>query len=125
MLKTGCVTDFNNTLPLKVFNTISIDSQHHVSPHVPVNDNCLKERSDTSKRNQACNIYLTIGTIRKIIRRFLIEKGMIAAQLAEILEIGKKDFERLMFQDDLPPTLIPRVNLPLIRLYCETKFDVD
>jgi hypothetical protein len=65
--------------------------------------------------------YLNLGNVQKMIKRFLDEKGMSKEELADVLEITVKSLERL-FSDNLPSGLLPRVSLPLARLYCGTKW---
>ncbi len=64
---------------------------------------------------------LRVTTIRKIIRRFLVEKKMPKEKLIETLGITIENLE-LLFSQKIPPELILKINLPLIKLYCETKW---
>ncbi|CAL7964081.1 hypothetical protein GAMM_60193 [Gammaproteobacteria bacterium] len=67
------------------------------------------------------NSYLSMNTIQKMVQRFLTEKKMSKEKLARTLAITVRDLERIFSQDDLS-RLISKVNLPLIRLYCKTKW---
>lgn len=65
--------------------------------------------------------YLSINTVQKMVLRFLTEKKMPAKKLAKNLAITVEDLERIFSQEDLSK-LISKVNMPLIRLYCKTKW---
>lgn len=65
--------------------------------------------------------HLNLDNVHKMIKRFLNEKGMSKEELAKILEITVKNLEQL-FTNEIPSGLLSRVNLPLARLYCGTKW---
>jgi len=73
----------------------------------------------TSRRT---SIYLHLSSVKKMLRRFLVEKKIPKKELARILEITVWNLEQL-FSDDAPhPRLLSKVNLPLVRLYCSTRW---
>jgi hypothetical protein len=65
--------------------------------------------------------YLSLSNAQKMVKKFLDEKRMSKEELAGVLEITVKSLMRL-FSNNLPPSLLPRVSLPLARLYCGTKW---
>lgn len=67
--------------------------------------------------------FLSIETIRKMINRFLNENEMPKKKLARLLKITKEDLEHLLLVTHRAERLIPKINLPLIKLYCVTKFN--
>lgn len=70
----------------------------------------------TDKNNE-----LNVGVVQKMIQRFLTEKEMSEARLSELLGITIEELSLVFSQENLS-NLIPKINLPLIRLYCETKW---
>lgn len=56
-----------------------------------------------------------------MICRFTIEKKMPQKKLAKFLRITEDDLENIFFQKKLEK-LIPKINLPLIKLYCRAKW---
>ena len=56
-----------------------------------------------------------------MILMFLDEKGMLIPHLAKVLEVSEKDFKMVLF-GDASSRLIAKINLPLIKLYCVTRF---
>jgi hypothetical protein len=78
----------------------------------------LKKRKHPKKNSP----YLSIEAIQKILYRFLIEKKTPKEELAKALKITAGNLENLFCKQSA--YLIPKVNLPLIRLYCETKFEI-
>ncbi len=73
------------------------------------------------KDAQNIDAYLNVETIQKILNKFLIEKKMSKEKLAESLEISTNELETFLSNKNI--SLIPKINLPLVKLYCETKFD--
>lgn len=67
------------------------------------------------------NVYLSIEIIQKMILRFLTETRMSKEKLAETLGVDVKSLKQLCSKN-APLALIPKINLPLIKLYCRTKF---
>ena len=64
---------------------------------------------------------LRIEVIQKMIYRFLTEKRMPKQNLAEVLEITVKSLNQLCSKG-ASQALILKVNLPLVKLYCKTRF---
>ena len=65
--------------------------------------------------------YLSEIVIRKIIAKILLEKKLTFNELAQLLHVNSKKLELLMVQED--KELIQKINLPLIKLFCATKFN--
>ena len=65
--------------------------------------------------------YLSVETIRKMILRFLSEKQIPKQKLAAALGITEKSLLRICLSR-FSVALIAKINLPLVRLYCKTKF---
>lgn len=66
-------------------------------------------------------IYLNVDVIQKMILRLLTEKKITEKKLAQVLTI-KVDDLNYIFTSKYLSQLIPRINLPLIKLYCRTKW---
>ncbi|EKE01117.1 MAG: hypothetical protein ACD_21C00209G0001 [uncultured bacterium] len=80
------------------------------------------------KRNDAVNFksqlskgHLSAETVRKMILRFLSEKHIPKQKLAKILGITEESLLQLCFSE-FSTALISKINLPLVKLYCKTKF---
>jgi hypothetical protein len=73
------------------------------------------------KRSKKRSEHLPIGTIRKMIWRVLTEKHLSEEKLAHTLGVTIKNLKQL-YSEDPPLTLTSKINLPLIKLYCATKF---
>jgi hypothetical protein len=56
-----------------------------------------------------------------MIYRFLTEKKMPKQNLAEVLEVTVKGLNQLCSKE-ASQALILKVNLPLVKLYCKTRF---
>jgi DNA-binding Xre family transcriptional regulator len=80
----------------------------------------VEAQSDTTQSREN-NAYLRIEVIQKMISRFLIEKKMPKQNLAEALGITIRSLNQLCSRK-APQALILKVNLSLIKLYCEAKF---
>jgi len=97
---------------------------------------CKYEPGGTLQKNQVANTdkaidskqkcvessgvsYLKIEVIQKMLNRFLVEKQMPKEELASDLGITVKSLEQLFSQED-NSNLIRKINLPLVKLYCET-----
>ena len=65
--------------------------------------------------------YLRVEVIQKMIRRLLFEKRMSEEKLAEILGVTVKSIKRICSKQ-VQTTLIAKINLPLVKLYCRTRF---
>ena len=81
----------------------------------------LNVASRLSRDQTPKNIELNVSVIQKMIQRFLTEKEMSEAKLSELLGITIEELSLIFSQENLS-NLIPKINLPLIRLYCETKW---
>lgn len=57
----------------------------------------------------------------RMIQRFLLEKHIPKKSLAKSLGISVKNMDKL-FSSKIPPGLRYKINLPLITLYCKTKW---
>ena len=86
-----------------------------------ISSHLYKKANLKRKHPKKISPYLSIETIQKILHRFLIEKKISKEELAKALKITINNLESLFCKQSL--YLIPKVNLPLIRLYCETKFE--
>lgn len=84
----------------------------------------IKKKEDTSFKPKLKNRsgHLNIETIRKMIQCFLIEKQIPKQKLAKSLGITVKNLLQLS-SPKAAPALIPKINLPLVKLYCSTKFE--
>lgn len=78
----------------------------------------LKRKNTTS---QNADPYLSLETIQKILNKFLVEKNIQRETLAKLVEITIDELNLILIgQASLE--LIIKVNLPLIKLYCESGF---
>ena len=127
-MRSDCAPDLSKIVLKKITNLVptvhdiytSVDNGHVKNKSSKVQNTKSESNLNQFKRT---DIYLKIDVIRKIIDRFLVEKKMSKESLAAALEIRLIDLERIIFHKEIPSTLIPKVNLPLIKLYCETKFE--
>lgn len=71
--------------------------------------------------NKKSIVYLNLDNIHKMIKRFIEEKGKSKEELAKDLEITVKSLEQV-FSKNVPTSLLSKINLPLARLYCGTKW---
>jgi DNA-directed RNA polymerase specialized sigma subunit len=74
----------------------------------------------TQEENNDAN--LSIEQIQKMLHKFLTEKNMTKEELAQKIEISVEELEQLLCNKNTS-LLIPKVNLPLVKLYCRTKWD--
>jgi hypothetical protein len=65
---------------------------------------------------------LTREVVKKMINRLLVEKQMPIKRLAKALAVSISDVESLGCSEEAYLQLIGKINLPLIRLYCQTKW---
>lgn len=72
--------------------------------------------------NNNKNTSLSIVVTRRMVQRFLVEKQMTIEQLAKTLNIEAEILENF-FSPHVPKQLVSEINLPLIELYCSTKWD--
>ena len=74
--------------------------------------------------NKGKNLYLNIIATRKIINRFLIEKKMSMEKLAEVLGTDTRSLNQILSTKTTAASeLMSKINLPLIKLYCATKWN--
>lgn len=66
--------------------------------------------------------YLRLETIRKILNKFFIEKKATEENILKTLNLTHDELE-LILNNKVPQKLIAKINLPLIKLLCETKFN--
>ena len=74
------------------------------------------------KRINRTEDYLKMGVIRAMLKKFLDEKKMAKENLANALGITEDELDRLLFYKTVLK-IKQKINLPLIKLFCETKFD--
>lgn len=78
--------------------------------------------ADDDFNNSRGTKYLHISTVKKMLQRFLTEQGMSKEELAAALKITVWNLEQLFSSNAPPPRLLSKVNMPLIKLYCSTKW---
>jgi hypothetical protein len=81
---------------------------------------CIPTFQETKSKRPTC--YLDVEKISKMISRFFTETQISKEALAKTLGISVKGLNWLYLQK-APPALIRKINLPLIHLYCKTKFN--
>lgn len=98
----------------KTHNAILSDEQkaHGVNYY----DDILK--SESVKRGNTC---LSLLAMQKMITRFLMRNLMSKDILARNLGISVDELNQV-FSSEVSSELLSRINLPLIRLYCETRW---
>ena len=115
-------------IPIGSLSTPSISSISNISTisQIPTgNSDCYEEkiirtplkRTRTKKRNE----YMQKETVRKMIMKILNEKKMPEEKLAHMLGITVKSLKQL-YSKQTSISLISKINLPLIKLYCATRF---
>jgi len=83
---------------------------------------CLSERVGEEANSSMQNIvYLSLENAHRMVNRFLNEKGMTKKELASHLDVKVKHLDQL-FSEKIPPGLMCRINLPLVKLYCNTQW---
>lgn len=103
--------------------TSTVAQQNYIS--TLNNNRCeapLAQKIKSKKRRlKKRNDFLHKEALQKMIWRFLTEKHMPEEKLSHTLGITVKSLRQ--FCSKQPPlALIPKINLPLIKLYCLTKF---
>lgn len=89
---------------------------------VAIADRCCEEETTSKhKCSKKRNEHLHIETIRKMIWRVLAERHLSEEKLAHALGVTVKRLKQL-HSEDPPLALTSKINLPLIKLYCATKF---
>ena len=76
----------------------------------------------TTIQEENNDAHLNIERIQKMLHKFLIEKNMTKEELAQKIEISVEELEQLLCNKNTS-LLIPKVNLPLAKLYCRTKWN--
>lgn len=84
-------------------------------------------KDETNQVTYAKQLYgskfcLSTSNIQKIIQQFISEKKATKLTLANTLDITTKEVELLLMKKG-SLKLISKINLPLIKLYCSTKFE--
>lgn len=92
---------------------------YHLEAREPLVEDKKTNLKQWVESTEAC---LGMGFIQKMLHRFLSEKQMPREQLAETLEITAKELEQLLTKK-ANSELINKIELPLIKLYCATKFE--
>ncbi|EKE01864.1 MAG: hypothetical protein ACD_21C00032G0007 [uncultured bacterium] len=80
-----------------------------------------KKYKNGSKCDQSRQ-YLAQDVVQKMINKLLVEKQMSIKKLARVLAVGISDIEELNHSKETYLQLIGKINLPLIKLYCRTKW---
>jgi hypothetical protein len=81
------------------------------------------DRSFNQPPPNRCFSYLTLSNVNMMLNRFFLnEKKMSKEQLADLLKVSVRSLERFLYADNIPPTLLARITIPLARLYCNTKW---
>jgi len=70
-------------------------------------------------RNYGENLDFTVA--RRMIQKLLIERKITVGKLAEILGVSVKEL-MLFGVNGNPAKLLSKINLPLIKIYCKTKW---
>jgi hypothetical protein len=86
---------------------------------------CKKGKAKKNKKNiedKKEQPYLDGEVIRGMLNKFLFEKKMPREKLTQILGITTKELDVLLLKGNEDLTLIAKINLPIIKLYCETDF---
>jgi len=118
------------TTPNKSVDAISKTIQPHgVCGNLEVNPSTVdvnpKRKSVVAQpvtiKSNENSAYLRIEVIQKMINRFLNEKKVPKQKLAEALEITVRNLNQLCSKK-ASRALILKINLPLVKLYCKTRF---
>ena len=90
-----------------------------------VNDSakcCMGRRVEKDVNLSTQNpLYLNVENAHQMVRRFLNEKGMSKEELAGLLDVRVKSLDQL-FSENIPAGLMSKINLPLVKLYCNTEW---
>lgn len=88
------------------------------------NSSCKKVKNgeNTSYRNR--ELCLNESTIQGMLQRFLVKKKMSKKKLAQVLSISTEELESL-FLKRIPSKLVTKINLPLIKQYCKTRWNEE
>lgn len=78
-----------------------------------------KKKKTKSQQNNITNSRLK--NIQKIIKKFLTEKKMSKQEMAKKLEITVTNLD-LLFANKISNRVLAKINIPLIKMYCSTKW---
>lgn len=112
----------NTIIPIKRHKNICTDKLTNTASQIKspaTNPN--KTNKSKQKRIKKIDGYLKIAVIRIMLKKFLNEKKMAKENLANALGITEEELDQLLFYK-LVSKIKQKVNLPLIKLYCETKW---
>jgi hypothetical protein len=82
----------------------------------------VNKRDDNKCKLCGSKIYLDQETVKKMIERFLFEKRISKRKLALAMGVTSEDIRKLIYSKKAYLNLIGKINLPLIRFYCLTKW---
>lgn len=103
-------------------NKIHLSLPNNTHSVVAIADRCSEEEINSKhKRSKKRSEHLHIETIRKMIWRVLTGRHLSEESLAHALGVTVKSLKQL-YSEDPPLPLAAKINLPLIKLYCATKF---
>ncbi len=68
------------------------------------------------------NHHANLETIRKMVMKFLVNRKINRPSLAKSLKITLRSLDKLIVAKQVPRALVYKVHLPLIKLYCATKW---
>ena len=111
----------------KVFSTASFNFENRAKsnsqkPAMNVENEKQNLNVNLKNDNNKPGAYLSLERIIEILNKFLNEKGMPKEKLARLLEISQEELDSFL-NKQASILLIQKVNLPLIKLVCETKFN--
>ena len=92
----------------------------HLKEDKVSNKNSIAQLKQKKADDFGCGC-LSVEVVRKMLEKFLYEKRILQERLAQVLEVRAKDLENI-FSQDVNIETVQKINLPLIKLYCETKF---
>jgi hypothetical protein len=81
------------------------------------------EKTNHYQKSRTSASYLNAEVVQKMLLRFFNETQMPKETLAKTLGITRKSLEKLSFHKEPSMELIRKINLPLIHLYCKTRFN--
>jgi len=93
-----------------------------LSLHDGYSKGCRKGRKDGETSCGGRSLCLNVRTIQEMLQRFLVEKKMSEKKLAQIMGIEPEEVP-LLFLEEIPAKLVTKINLPLIKQYCKTRWN--
>jgi len=81
-------------------------------------DKSIKENMPSPVRTV---LYLDLDNAHRMVKRFLSEKMMSKEELAHSLDVTVRNLDQL-FSEKMPAGLMCKINLPLVKLYCSTRW---